>query len=114
MNVVSKMENFWIRFKNVEIDCACLEEERNILKTENQLLKQKLKQYLQDISVANGRIGSTKEDRLRPHSVKIERTIYVASAPTPLTKQPRPVTGIEGNLSVAVRSKSLIQSKIRN
>lgn len=103
------MENFWIRFKNVEIDCACLEEERACLKTENQLLKQKLKQYLQDVAVANGRIGSTKEDRLRPQSVKIERTICVASAPTPLTKQrPRPVTGIEGNLSVAVRSKSLI------
>lgn len=108
------MENFWVRFKNVEIDCACLEQERNILKTENQLLKQKLKQYLQDIAVANGRIGSTKEDRLRPQSVKIERTICVASAPTPLTKQPRPVTGIEANLSVAVRSKSLIQTKIRN
>lgn len=107
------MENFWVRFKNVEIDCACLEDERACLKTENQLLKQKLKQYLQDISVANGRIGSTKEDRLRPHSVKIERTICVASAPTPLTK-PRPVTGIEGNLSVAVRSKSLIQPKVRN
>lgn len=108
------MENFWIRFKNVEIDCACLEEERNVLKTENELLKQKLKEYLQDISVANGRIGSTKEDRLRPQSVKIERAICVASAPTPLTKQPRPVTGIEGNLSIAVRSKSLVQPKIRN
>lgn len=116
LNVVSKMENFWIRFKNVEIDCACLEEERACLKTENQLLKQKLKQYLQDISVANGRIGSMKEeDRLRPHSVKIERTICVASAPTPITKsRPRPVTGIEGNLSVAVRSKSLVQPKVRN
>lgn len=108
------MENFWIRFKNVEIDCACLEEERNVLKTENEILKQKLKQYLQDVAVANGRIGSTKEDRLRPHSVKIERKICIASAPTPLTKYTRPVTGIEGNLSVAVRSKSLVQSKTRN
>lgn len=108
------MENFWIRFKNVEIDCACLDEERNVLKTENEMLKQKLKQYLHEISVANGRIGSTKEDRLRPQSVKIEHKICMASASTPLTKQPRPVTGIEANLSVAVRSKSLVQPRIRN
>lgn len=110
------MERFWIRFKNVEIDCACLDEERNVLKTENELLKQKLKQYLQDISVANGRVGSTKEDRLRPHSVKIERSAICLASPYTLqpTKQTRPVTGIEGNLSVAVRSKSFVQCKARN
>lgn len=106
------MENFWIRFKNVEIDCFCLEEERLVLRNENDMLKEKLKRYLQDISIANGRVGSTKE-RLRPQSMKIERPTCVASAPTPLTKQQRPVTGVEGNLSVAVRSKSLLQPKVK-
>lgn len=108
------MENFWIRFKNVEIDCACLEEERQVLKNENAMLKDELKQYLEDISVANGRIGSSKE-RLRPQSMKIMKPMCLpASAPNPLTKQQRrPVTGVEGNLSVAVRSKSLIQTKTK-
>lgn len=102
------MENFWLRFKNVEIDCACLEEERQGLRNENDQLKQKLKQYLQDVSMSNGRIGSIKE-RLRPQSMKIERRDCIASVPAAVSKQPRPVTGIEGNLSVAVRSKSLVQ-----
>lgn len=111
---MTKMENFWIRFKNVEIDCTCLEEERQGLKNENDVLKAKLKQYLQDVSVTNGRVGSSKE-RLRPHSVKIEKPMHIASsAPLPLAKQQRrPVTGIEGNLSIAVRSKSLVQTKIK-
>lgn len=113
MNVVSKTENFWIRFKNVEIDCACLEEERQILRNENQMLKDKLKQYLEDVSVVNGRIGSSKE-RLRPQSMKIERTISVASAPAAISQEkPRPVTGVEGNLSVAVRSKNLTLPKYK-
>lgn len=106
------MENFWIRFKNVEIDCACLEEERHVLKNENDLLKLKLKQYLQDISVSNGRIGSNKE-RLRPQSMKIERTVCPVSAASKTKRQPRPVTGVEGNLSVAVRSKILSQPKVK-
>lgn len=106
------MENFWIRFKNVEIDCACLEEERQVLKTENDMLKEKLKRYLEDISVVNGRIGSSKE-RLRPQSMKIVKPMCLpTSAPNPrLMQHRRPVTGVEGNLSVAVRSKSLIQTK---
>lgn len=105
------MENFWIRYKNVEIDCACLEEERQVLRNENEMLKEKLKRYLEDVSVVNGRVGSSKE-RLRPQSMKIERTLCVMSAPNPIANhQRRPVTGVEGNLSVAVRSKSLVQSK---
>lgn len=107
------MENFWIRLKNVEIDCACLDEERQVLKNENDLLKEKLKQYVEEISVGNGRVGSSKE-RLRPQSMKIEKPICsAASAPNPISRQRRPVTGIEGNLSVAVRSKSLIQTKVK-
>lgn len=105
------MENFWIRFKNVEIDCACLEEERQVLRTENDTLKKQLKVYLEDISVVNGRIGSSKE-RLRPQSMKIVRPMGLPnSAPNPVSMQHRrPATGVEGNLSVAVRSKSLIRT----
>lgn len=107
------MENFWIRFKNVEIDCACLEEERQGLRNENEMLKEQLKQYLEDVSMVNGRVGSSKE-RLRPQSMKIERLPSIASAQTPASKeQRRPVTGIEGNLSIAVRSKSLVQTKVK-
>lgn len=108
------MENFWIRYKNVEIDCACLEEERQLLRNENEMLKEKLKQYLEDVSVVNGRVGSSKE-RLRPQSMKIERRACIKSAPTPISKQQRsrPVTCVEGNLSVAVRSKSLVQTKAK-
>lgn len=94
----------------MEIDCACLEEERQVLRNENDMLKEKLKQYLEDVSVVNGRIGSSKE-RLRPQSMKIERFSCGASAPAAILQQKRPVTGVEGNLSVAVRSKSLMQSK---
>lgn len=107
------MENFWIRFKNVEIDCACLEEERQVLKNENDQLKDKLKQYLRDVSVSNGRIGSTRE-RLRPQSMKIERPICPVSTRAAAAKnQQRPVTGVEGNFSVAVRSKILSQPKAK-
>lgn len=104
------MENFWIRLKNVEIDCSCLEQERFELKKENEVLKDKLRQYLQEVSITNGRVGSTTE-RLRPQSMKIvnpDRQIPICK------KKParRPVTGVEANLSVAVRSQHLVQSRI--
>lgn len=106
------MEHFWTRYKNVEIDCACLEEERRILRKENETLKEKLKQYVQEVTISNGRVGSTKE-RLRPNSMKIDNGVVFGDA----TKKPidmrRPVTGVEGNLSVAVRSKNLLQVKIK-
>lgn len=104
------MENFWIRLKNVEIDCSCLEEERLDLKKKNEILKDKLRQYLQEVSITNGRVGSL-EERLRPQSMKIEN-------PDPRIvnckkKQAcRPVTGVEANLSVAIRSQLLVQSRI--
>lgn len=114
LNVVSKMENFWIRLKNVEIDCVCLDEERQELKHENDTLKEKIKQYVEEISVVNGRVGSSNE-RLRPQSMKIEKPICAAaSASAQIAKQQRrPVTGVEGNLSVAVRSKNLLISKVK-
>lgn len=108
------MENFWIRFKNVEIDCACLEQERNELKKENDLLKGKLRRYLEEISITNGRVGAT-EERLRPQSMKINR-IQCTSVPNTSKKfknLPRPVTGVEANLSVAVRSHNLVPIKTK-
>lgn len=111
LHVVSKMENFWIRFKNVEIDCACLEEERRVLKSENEIAKDKLKQYFKDISMMNGRGESTKH-RIRPHSVKIENVPCNGSLKQ-FGNVKRPVTGVEGNLSVAVRSKSLVKSNVK-
>lgn len=104
------MENFWIRLTNVEIDCSCMEQERLDLKKENEILKDKLRQYLQEISITNGRVGSVKE-RLRPQSMKIENP----DPRIPICKKKpahRPVTGVEANLSVAVRSQLLVQSRI--
>lgn len=108
------MEHFWTRYKNVEIDCACLEEERRLLRKENETLKEKLKQYVQEVAISNGRIGSTKE-RLRPNtsSVKIDNGVIVGEAAKKSMDMRRPVTGVEGNLSVAVRSKHLLQAKIK-
>lgn len=104
------MENFWIRLNNVEIDCSCLEQERLDLKKENDILKDKLRQYLHEVSITNGRVGSLKE-RLRPQSMKIE--IPDPRIPICKIKQARrPVTGVEANLSVAVRSQVLVQNRI--
>lgn len=114
LHIAAKMENFYIRTKNVEIDCACLEKERQELKAKNEELKENLRQYLQEMSITNGRVGSTKE-RLRPQSMKIGR-INCTDIKTPLCKVSqtrRPVTGVEANLSVAVRSHSLVQNRIK-
>lgn len=109
---MSKTEYFWIRFNNAQIDCACLEEERVELRKENARLKDRLRDYLTNIALSNGRIGSTKE-RLRPSSMKIERVIHIdlTSSANAKPKRRRPVTCIEGNLSVAVRSQFLVQNK---
>lgn len=112
LHVMAKMEHFWTRHKNVEIDCACLEEERRILRKENEAVKEKLKQYLQEVAISNGRIGSTKE-RLRPNSMKIENDAVLGEPARKPSIIRRPVTGVEGNLSVAVRSRSLLQPKIK-
>lgn len=108
------MENFWIRFKNVEIDCSCLEQERVELRKENEELKEKLRQYLQNISITNGRVGSTNE-RLRPQSMKIGRILWTHTEMPVCKMAPtrRPVTGVEANLSVAVRSQNLVQNRIK-
>lgn len=112
LSVMSKTEYFWIRFNNAEIDCACLEEERAELRKENARLTDKLRDYLTNVALSNGRIGSTKE-RLRPSSMKIEKVIHIDLMPSANARprRRRPVTCIEGNLSVAVRSQKLAQNK---
>lgn len=112
MHVIAKMEHFWTRFKNVEIDCTCLEKERRGLRKENEAMKEKLKQYIQEVAITNGRIGSTKE-RLRPKSMKINADTNGAHTSKKYMDLKRPVTGVEGNLSVAVRSKSLLLPKVQ-
>lgn len=112
-----KTEKFWIRYNNAQIDCACLEKERSELRKQNALLKEKLKEYLTDISISNGRVGSTNE-RLRPSSMKVEKVVEIDLRTHPLLfvngnhgPRRRPVTCIEGNLSVAVRSEQINKAK---
>lgn len=109
---MSRTEYFWIRFNNAQIDCACLEEERIELRKDNARLKNKLRDYLEKVALSNGRIGSTKE-RLRPSSMKIERVVSIDLTPSANGKprRRRPVTCIEANLSVAVRSQKLVENK---
>lgn len=108
---MSRTEYFWIRYNNAQIDCACLEEERIELRKENARFREKLRDYLTNITLSNGRIGSTKE-HLRPKSVKIEKTVHIdLTSSTAKPRRRRPVTCIEANLSVAVRSHKLIANK---
>lgn len=115
------MENFWIRFNNARIDCACLEEERTALKRENLMLQGKLKEYLSNVTLNNGGLNSAI-DRLRPSSMKVEKIVHIDLATNSQTvvkngnekaHRRRPVTCIEGNLSVAVRSHKIAQEKAR-
>lgn len=123
LNALSQMDNFWIRYNNVRIDCASLEEERSVLKHENQLLKAKLKQYLSSVCLNGGGFQSDAE-RLRPSSMKVEKIVHIDLATNSQTiykkdkmqsgnLRRRPVTSIEANLSVAVRSEKLLQAKTR-
>ncbi len=121
MFVVSNLENFWLRYNNARIDCACLNEEKVALKEENRELKEKLKAYLTTVTIANG--GGNAKDKLRPSSMKVERVGHYVEASNgtfgrSLVKdRRRPVTCFstvqEGNLSVAVRSKNLTSGKFR-
>lgn len=115
------MENFWIRYNNARIDCECLDDERAALKRENTILQQKLKEYLSYVSLNNGGFHSETE-RLRPSSMKVEKIVHIdlvtnsqIVTKNEKSKVPRirPVTSIEANLSVAVRSHKLVQDRSR-
>lgn len=120
MFVASNLENFWVRYNNARIDCACLSEEKAALKEENRELKERLKAYLTTVTIADGSGGNSR-DKLRPSSMKIERVAYVdvnGNGVRGLNRdRRRPVTCFnvvqEGNLSVAVRSRNLTLGKFR-
>lgn len=105
--VLSKTEVFWMRYNSVRVDSLRLEEERIELRRENAKLKAQLREYLSDLNVSNGRVTSASE-RLRPHSMKVEKVTRSASQNRAMR---RPVTSIEGNLSVAVRSRRIVSSQ---
>lgn len=126
MAILSDMENFWMRYNNASIDCACLAEEKATLKSENRQLKDQLKMYLTNVTIVEGS-GGTAKAKLRPSSMRVERCeMTVASGSGgggdgfgksgvglySSKQRRRPVTCIEGNLSQAVRSRSLIESRV--
>lgn len=117
MMILSDLENFWIRYNNVRIDCACLTEEKTSLKAENRDLKEKLKVYLTNVTIADGSGGNARE-KLRPSSMKVERIERIdfgnfSTKNGLLRQRQRPVTCIEGNLCNAVRSRSLVSGRFK-
>ncbi|CRL03083.1 CLUMA_CG016481, isoform A [Clunio marinus] len=114
-HMYDKLEKFWMRYNRTRIDCACLQEEKMSLQKQNKELKMKLKEYLVTVNMTNGQ-PAQKNERFanRPSSMKIEKIEHIAiSSKNQLIKNSkkdkRPVTCIEGNLSIAVR-----QMKISN
>lgn len=110
---LEQMSQFWDRYNKVRLDCACLAEEKAALERENNNLKMRMKNYLVDISMHNSS-SSNNALRLgnRPTSMTIARVerrepsrIRTATAQSHRT---RPMTCIEGNLSVAIRSRKLM------
>lgn len=116
-HLLHHFENFWIRFNTARIDTATLDEERATLKEENKNLKNKLKDYLTNMTVATGAGVEVTDGRFvqRPSSMKIEKVIHIDLTKSTEVKhiKRRPVTCIEGNLSVAIRSQKLVQNKGR-
>lgn len=113
-----QLGQFWDRYNKVRLDCACLIEEKAVLVQENNQLKMRLKNYLVDISMQSS--GSTGNNALRlgqrPKSMTIEKlecievgSISNGRRSTATRKYCRPVTCIEGNLSVAIRSQKLLK-----
>lgn len=115
--LLSNLENFWLRYNRVRVDTSSLAEEKQSLRDENIRLKEKLKDYLTSVTATTG-AGGTNETRLvnRPSSMRIERILHIDVTKSMSLNKPikrRPVTCIEGNLSVAVRSRSLLNGKLK-
>lgn len=112
---LAQLGPFWERFNKVRLDCACLAEEKAQLLQERVQLKIKLKTYLVEMSMDNS-TGNTQlrmGDQQRPKSMTVHKVPY-GGQEHPRTvsshtehKYRRPITAIEGNLSVAVRSRKL-------
>ncbi|GAB0088940.1 coiled-coil domain-containing protein 65 [Sergentomyia squamirostris] len=110
----SRMENFWIRFNRARLDCAYLQEEKVTLQQSNRALRQQLREYLVAVTMKSTRCGDAHLLGRRPRSMKVEKVVHIELPRRKMqTKVRRPVTCIEGNLSVAVRSERLVQSKFR-
>ncbi|XP_059619803.1 dynein regulatory complex subunit 2 [Phlebotomus argentipes] len=110
----SRMENFWIRFNRARLDCAYLQEERVTLQQSNRALRHQLREYLVAVTMKSTRCGDAHLLERRPRSMKVEKVVHIELPRRKVhPKLRRPVTCIEGNLSVAVRSQQLAQSKFR-
>lgn len=115
---LEQLGHFWDRYNSVRLDCACLMEEKMSLIQENNRLKMRLKNYLVDISMQGPSGSQTLRMGQRPKSMTIEKVecIELGRAKSGVSHYqrqvrstcPRPVTCIEGNLSVAVRSQKLL------
>lgn len=111
---LSKMDRFWDRYNKIRLDCACLVEERSCLLMENQRLKMKIKQYLVDLTMRNPSGNKAAHLAQRPKSMTIEKVECIELSRIKSTNRSqsgnnyRPVTCIEGNLSVAIRSQKLL------
>lgn len=122
LTILSDMEHFWMRFNNATIDCACLADEKSVLKQQNRNLKNKLKMYLTNVTLTQGS-GGSPDEQLRPKSMRVDRCgasvngyaqeVLNGGESNRLHQRRRPVTCIEGNLSQAVRSRSLVEPRVR-
>lgn len=116
----SKMDHFWEKYNRVRLDCACLMEEKSFLQSENNRLKIRMKRYLLDLTMMGNPTSSgsrTQQLGQRPKSMTIEKVECIELSRQPTSKPSkriqsstsyRPVTCIEGNLSVAIRSQRLL------
>lgn len=112
---LEQLGQFWDRYNKVRLDCACLVEEKATLLQENCRLKMRLKHYLVDISMQSSSGNNALRLGQRPRSMTIEKVECIevgrlksGSGPRQGSKYSRPVTCIEGNLSVAIRSQRLL------
>lgn len=111
-----QLDYFWRRYNKTKIDCACMKEEKQAMKNENVRLKAMLKDYLVNINISTSTTIKSREQQFipRPHSMKVEKVVHIDLDKTSLGKgelrgRRRPVTCIEANMSVAVRSKKLME-----
>jgi hypothetical protein len=108
--IYQKLDGFWIRLNRSRIDCLCLKEEKSSLMKANRNLRMKLKKYLITVNMTNGVSDKGAKSCLfmnRPSSLKIKKIerveILKSSAKFPL----RPVTCIEGHLSLSSALKKM-------
>jgi hypothetical protein len=115
LDTTQRLEKFWQRFNNAKIDCCCLREEKLTLQADNHRLRLKIKTYLMSVNMATGCVtnsGHNMDYATRPQSMRVERVIHIdIEAMKAERKTKRPVTCIEANLSVAVRSGTLTALK---